>query len=718
MDQLARQSADPRTVRLADEPDFALGGIAVRPSLRELDYGNRKEQLEPRVMQVLVVLAGGRGAVVSRDELIERCWDGRIVGEAAINRCIWKLREISEASGEAFRIETIPRVGYRLMPADPDGIARNASTNRKGTGRSRNLVRVAALLATIILVAVALLAYVFLRSRGAPLPHAAKASETSIAVLPFKNLSADRDAGYLAAGLQDEILTRLAKIGSLKVISRTSADQYESSRENLPEIATKLGVATILEGSVQKSGDSVRINVQLIRAATDAHLWAEDYDRKIDDVLQVESDVAGKIASVLAAKVTPAERKELAARPTADPRAYDLYLRALVFAGKNNDDGRSQQTAVQLLDRATRLDPKFALAWAWLARMEAYVHYGDPVAEVRRGAAHAALAKALELDPNLAEAQVARGFYLYYGEQNYPAAERELGRVQARWPNNVEAIEALALIQRRLGKWKESTANFGRLIVLDPLMLEHRVALASNLVIQYNSAAALRVLDDALSVWPDNDELLAQKAIAWQQIGRLDEADAALKNAHPAPDDMETTWAITQQFLYRRQFREGAAFCQGQIATHIGGEQPATGLRQCVGDFLRFAGDIGTADESYQKAISVLQSELKQQPDNGVVLRRLGNAYAGLGDGKTAMNFLDRAVAVFHSSGDAFEGSITESDRAASMARFGDRGAAIRELARLAKLPGGEPPAVLRLDPHYDRLRGDPRFEKLANGGK
>lgn len=713
MEQLSKQFPDSLAIRLAAEPDLALGTLRVRPSLRELEYGNRREQLEPRVMQVLVALARAAGAVVSRDELIARCWDGRVVGEAAINRCISKLREISDASGEAFRIETIARVGYRLITADQasNGSEPQVAGNRNARARGGHVVPFALFLA--IVVGGAVLAYFASRPRAVPVPLSTE-RETSIAVLPFKNLSSDRDAGYLAAGLQDEILTRLAKIGSLKVISRTSADQYASWHGNLPEVAKRLGVANILEGSVQKSGDSVRINVQLIRADTDAHLWAEDYDRRIDDVLQVESNVAGKIASALAAKVTPAERKEIAARPTADPRAYDAFLRALVFARK--DDARSSQTAAQLLASATRLDPKFALAWAWLAREEAFIHFGDSIALVRQGAAHAALAKALALRPDLAEVQVARGFYLYYGEQNYPAAERELERVQARWRNNAEALEALALIQRRLGQWKESTANFRRLIVLDPLIVDHRVALASNLVLQYDYAAALRVLDDALQLWPDHTALLTEKAIAWQQMGRLDEADAALKNVHPTPDDMGTTWAISEQFMFRRQFREGAAFCKGQIATHFGGEQPATGLRQCVGDFLRLSGDIRGADESYSIALAILQGELKQHPDSGTVLRRLGNAYAGLGDGKTAMTFLDRAVAVFRASGDKFEGIVTESDRAAAMARFGDRGEAIAELARLASLPGGDPPAILRLDPHYDRLRGDPRFERLASG--
>jgi TolB-like protein/DNA-binding winged helix-turn-helix (wHTH) protein/predicted Zn-dependent protease len=723
MNQLSEPVAGREPIRLSEEGDFGLGSITVRPSLREVCWDGCREQLEPRVMQVLVALARGGGNVVSRDELIRLCWEGRIVGEAAINRCILKLRDLADAAGnQAYRIETIPRVGYRLL-SDPAGATSEPHVPAPGTDAVRSKGRhprsaLAAGLGLLLVASAAFAVYEFgFRMRpGAPPPASTSRpfAQPSIAVLPFKNLSSDTDTGYLAAGIQDEILTRLANIGSLKVISRTSADQYANKAVGIRAIARQLGVANILEGSVQKSGDKVRINVQLIRAATDNHLWAEDYDRTLVNILSVESDVAGAIADALAAKVTPGERRELNERPTSNPRAYDLYLRALVFAHKNDD--ASLNTAVQLFQRAVAADPKFALAWAWLARMQAYTHFGDRLAAVRSGAAHAALAKALALQPGTADTQAALGFYLYYGEMNYPAAERELIRVHARWPNNAEALEALALIERRLGKWKESSDDLARLISLDPLVSFHRATLAGDLMILHDYSRALGVLDDALKIWPDNGLLLASKATLYQSTGKLDLAEAVLKNVHPAPDDGNLYWPVMEQFWLRHQYAKGAAYFRGLLAIaqeHDNPESVSYILRIALGEFLRMEGDQKGASENYSQAIAYITRELKNQPGNSELLIPLSVAYAGLGDSAKALRTADQSIALFRKMDDQLDAYDAENNHMALMVRFGDHAAAIREIQLSLKAPGGENPATLRLDPTFDALRGDPRFKKL-----
>ena len=708
---------------LANENDLRLGEILVRPSLLEIRAGEVRETLEPRVMQVLVALARAIGMVVSRDELIRECWGGRIVGEDAINRCVARIRRLADLSGnKAFEIETIPRVGYRLIPAAT--MARTADeSDRKAPPLAAvppapsNALYLWFAFAAVAAIALALAVYE-MRIRPAP-PSALSAGpvQASVAVLPFKNLSSDKDAGYLAEGVQDEVLTRLAKIGSLKVVSRTSTEEFATHAPSIREIARRLGVANILEGNVQKSGNRIRINVQLIRAANDDHLWAEDYDRKLDDTLSVESDVAGAIAGVLAAKMTPHERAEIAERPTANPRAYDLYLRGLVFAHKNDDT--SLHTAIQLFQQAVAADPKFAAAWARLARMQAFMHFGEDLATVRRGAARAALAKALALQPDLPEVQAAKGFYLYYGELNLPAAERELERVHARWPNNADALEALALVLRRLGRWKESTTDLARLVSLDPLAQTHRISLAFNLTTMHDYAGALRVLDNALQIWPDNGWILSKKATVFQYMGQLDLADAALKNVHPAPDDTDVGNVVWEQFWLKRQFARCAAFFKGTLYQAPDASTDVAGLTLTgVGECLRMAGDAKGAREYYAKARDVLVAGLKVRPARPSpwdFLCLLALDYSGLGDSRMAMANVNHAIDILRAPYYAMDKLGALTIRTEVMAASGDRGAAIAELSRLVKLPGGLTPAMLRLDPYYDPLRGDPRFEALAH---
>ncbi len=693
-------------VDLAREPDFALGALQVRPSLRRVICNGREEAVQPRVMQVLVALARARGEVVSREELVETCWDGVVVGDDSITHSIAKVRQLADCGGaQAFELETIPRVGYRLRVAAK--AATDIAAPKTSHGFPRPWRTYAAIASGVfLLAALAFAGWEFIRP-GAP--------EPSIAVLPFKNLSSDKNAGYLAAGVQDEILTRLAKIGSLKVISRTSADQFANRSANIRQIAKELGVANVLEGSVQKSGNNIRINVQLIRATTDEHLWAEDYDRNADHLFSVESEVAGAIATALAAKVTPGERAAIAARPTGNPHAYDLYLRGLVFARKSDDT--SIHTAVQLFQQAVALDPKFALAWARLARIEANMHFGDDLATVRRGAAHAALEKALELNPDLAEVQAAKGFYLYYGEMNYPAAERELERVHARWPNNADALEALALVLRREGKWKESTNAFVKLVALDPLVSSHRTLLAWNLIATHDFAAALQVVDDALKIWPDNAWTVAAKAIAYQAMGQLDLAGAALENIHPPPGDTDIFGVIWEQFWLKRQFGECAAYFKGSLDQDPGAGADVTAFfRAAVGECLRLAGDAKGARENYSRALELILGTLKAHPNNINSLTLLPIVYSGLGDPRMAMATANHALEIFRASNDAMEVMNADGARLQVMAASGDRGAAIAETSRQMKLPGGPTPAQVRLDPQFDRLRGDPRFERLASG--
>src|SRR5438552_2105644 len=294
--------------------------------------------------------------------------------------------------------------------------------------------------------------------------------EKSIAVMPFENLSEDKANAYFADGIQDEILTRLAKIADLKVISRTSTQHYKSAPENLPEIARQLGVAHILEGSVQKSGEAVRVNVQLIKAANDSHLWADTFDRKLTDIFSVESEVAKAIADQLRAQLTGREEQVIAAKPTDNVEAYDAYLRGLAYYLKTSFTPANALGAQKYFKEAVRLDPKFALSWALLSYVDArgYITQSLPPTAALREEARQAAETALTLQPNLGEAVLAKGAYHYFCLKDYDTAVRYFEQARQLLPNNSQIPASLAYVARRRGQWDQSESYFNEARRLDP----------------------------------------------------------------------------------------------------------------------------------------------------------------------------------------------------------------------------------------------------------
>ena len=709
-------SSGSEPIRLSAEPDFALGDVAVHPSLLEMTRGGHRQPVEPRVMQVLVALARAGGAVVSRDELIQRCWEGRVVGDAAINRCIFRLRELADAGGgsPSFQIETIPRVGYRLIAQEPAPAAAAVATASAAVTAKPNkrvAIALATLAATAVLAGVALLALRYVpRAQEAPAP----AREASIAVLPFKNLSSDADAAYFAAGIQDEILTRLAKIGSLKVISRTSADRIADQPGSLRDVARRLGVANILEGSVQRSGDTVRVNVQLIRVAGDDHLWAEDYDRKLDDVFSVENDVAGAIATALAANITPSESKALSMQPTVNPQAYDLYLRGLVRFREGG--AQNLGTAVRVLEQAVEIDPTFAVAWALLSRANAALYFGGDGGEEQRTAARSALDKALAMKPDVLEVELANGFYKYHVERDFVGAQRAFAAPHAKWPNDVEVLKALGLISRRLGHWDESIAYQRHVLALDPLVPSNYDVLATTQSLSGDTPAAVQQLDAALKLWPDDSDLLAHQIELLQQLGQLDRADAALERLNSQPIDVLSLWVHRVHYAYRRNFIEGLRYFENLHASaQFQDAAPIDRgyLELMLGDFRRLTGDADGAAASYRSALDALLGLLREEPNDPGILTPVSIAYSGLGDTAAAMRYADQAAALHPLDVDPVDGYGLELYRAVAASRLGDRDAAIPALAQLLARPGNLTTEMLRLDPDFDLLRGDPRFDRL-----
>lgn len=548
------------------------------------------------------------------------------------------------------------------------------------------------------------------------------ASAKSIAVLPFDNLSNEKENAYFAEGIQDEILTRLAKIAELKVISRTSTQKYKSAPDNLREIGRQLGVANLLEGSVQKIANAVHVNVQLIRASNDEHIWAESYNRKLDDVFAVEGEVAGAIAEQLNAKLSGAEKHEVAARPTSNPDAYDAYLHGLAFFDRPDLLGADLLSAIESFEKAVRLDPNFALAWAKLSRVHSGLFFdGDDTSPARSASAHETLQKALQLQPNLLETQLADAYYHYFVERDYDRARQIFGLVHQQSPNNSEAPLALALIARRQGRWEECLAHFHEAIELDPRNLKTLMWTSDTYRCVRQFPTALKFIDRALDIAPGDNGVLVRKVDTYQALGQLDQADAVLAHMHTDVNDATMIFATARQLLLRHNYPAGVALMQSSLPKlNPSQHSDHSGLLILCAQFQQLAGDAPGAKSSYTESRQETEALLRQQPDNADLISALAMVDAGLGDKQAALQEADRAMAKLPASRDALFGPLHEDLRTRILARFGDKERAITSLQHLLAIPyagwfgGPLTPAVLRLDPDWDNLRGDPRFEKLC----
>jgi serine/threonine protein kinase/Tfp pilus assembly protein PilF len=580
-------------------------------------------------------------------------------------------------------------------------------------------------IAALFLLALAGLYLGVLKRQSKPVSEAAAILEKSIAVLPFENRSEEKANAYFADGIQDEILTRLSKIADLKVISRTSTQHYKSAPENLPEIARQLGVAHILEGSVQKSGDAVRVNVQLIKAATDSHLWADTFDRKLTDIFSVESDVAKAIADQLRAHLTGQEEQVIAAKPTDNVEAYDAYLRGLAYTLKTGNTPANSLGAQKYLREAVKLDPKFALGWALLSQIDASGYLTlilQPTIALREEARQAA-ETALTLQPNLGEAIWAKGYYHYGCLKDYDTAERYFEQARQLLPNNSRIPESLAYVTRRRGQWDRSESYFNEAERLDPRDVDLLTQHAISYVCLRHFPEALRKLDEVLNITPDDVDTLAFKAAIAQAQGDLPRAAALLAPIRPPAD---LTQALETQ-VYQGILERRSAQMIPRLNEILARPDPALGfyngeLRFWLGWAQEVTGDHAAAQESWRQTRTELESFLKEQPQNGRLIGDLALTNVGLGDKAIAVALAERAMAAVPIEKDALYGSFPIEILARVAAQMGEPDRAIAALQKLLSLPGQGAlaenvpltPALLRLDPMFDPLRGDPRFQALC----
>jgi TolB-like protein/class 3 adenylate cyclase/Tfp pilus assembly protein PilF len=605
-----------------------------------------------------------------------------------------------------------PQLPEKLKEAQQARAAKATASRPAPPTFSRRLVLIGAAALSIAACGLGVWFY----SRQAAVTPAAPAK--SIAVLPFDNLSRDPDNAYFVEGVQEEILTRLAKIADLKVISRTSTQQFQSKPANLAEIGKQLGVANLLEGSVQKIADAVHINVQLIRAATDEHIWAESYNRKLDDVFGVEGEVASAIADQLKAKLTGAEEKAVTEKPTQNVAAYDAYLHGLSIEREAYLVGANQQAAADYA-QAVQLDPKFALAWAHLGAIRSYLFFNgvDPTTNSATAVKQAA-EEAMALQPDLAEAWIAQGAYRYRILRDFAGALKAFEEGQKRLPNSAFVYEYMVYVERRLGLWKEAVAHYQKAAELDPRSVALFVSMGNELLDplrRFDEAHA--ALDRALEISPNDAGALAAKASVLQDEGRLDEAAKTLARIHTNLDEAFVVLIRAIQATFERRFGDAIAIIEAKVVSAKPGE-PLNSIQKLLlvrlGYCQEWAGRTNEARATFARAIQAIKPspDFVVTPDNQRLPVFLALAYAGLGDKEHALEQARRAVTDYAT--DAGNKPYAEARLAQIQARFGDLDAAIAALPHLLEVPAGITTADLRFNPFWDSLRKDPHFQKLC----
>jgi serine/threonine protein kinase/Tfp pilus assembly protein PilF len=584
----------------------------------------------------------------------------------------------------------------------------------------RRKTAVATVAAALAIAAIVITGWLYQRTRAfSPI-------ERSIAVLPFENLSSDKENAYFAEGIQDEILTRLSKIADLKVISRTSTQHYKSTPENLPDIAKELGVAHILEGSVQKAGDAVRVNVQLIKAATDSHLWADTIDRKVTDILSVETEIAKSIADQLQARLTGQEQKVIADKPTNNSEAYDAYLRGLAYTLKTGFSPANSVAAQKYLQQAVRLDRNFALAWTLLSYVDAsgYLTQSLQPTFALREEARQAADTALRLQPSLGEALLAKGFYYYGCLKDYATASKYLEQAERLLPHNSKVLQGLAYVERRRGNWDKSQTYFDEAEKLDPRNVNLLSQHARSYICERRFPEALAKLEQILNITPDDIDTIVLKARIAQAEGDLPRASTLLAPLHPGTGYVNALETQVYQAILESRPEPAIAQLKAILAT------PDQSLGFYVGE-LRFwlgwaqevAGDHAGARESWNQARAELEPLLKEQPENFILMGDLALTNMALGETAAALDLTERATKMFPIDKDALTGPRPLELLARVAARAGDLDRSISTLDKLLSTSyeaplAANPPitaALLRLDPMFEPLRKDPRFQKLAN---
>ena len=617
----------------------------------------------------------------------------------------WALRLVIALLLLGFPIALMLAWAYDITS---QGVRATPSPAVPGLHRRRNIIM---LVATGVIISAA--AGFFLLPRVS-----ARKVDKSIAVLPFESLSDDKENAYFADGIQDDVLTKLSKIGDLKVISRTSVMPYRGKASNVREIGKTLGVGAILEGSVRRIGNRVRVNVQLINAENDEHMWAEDYDRELTDVFAIQTDLAQKIATELRAQLSPNEKAQMERKPTDNGEAYLAFVQAHNLSMAVEDFEKLKQSE-QLYQRAIDLDPNFALAIARYSQLESWIlHTFDRTPE-RREKARTLAERALQLHPELPEAHLARGFSYYYGDNNYDAALNEFEVAKSGLPNESEVYLALGAIQRRQGKWTESTANLQKAASLNPKDIWVLQNLAFNYQMLRDFDNANKTIDRALALDPRAAGALELKSkLAILEKGDFGVAEKAFEAVKSGPLSGELKLKIIgsrcEVSVLKRKYQEGLQEAESLPDEQLAGLPAGLWAKYYYIGFARKAlHDEAGGRAAFEKAKRAAEEQVRRSPDSEDAHIQLAKVLAQLGEKEAAVAEAQRATELLPESKDAFGGPEITAAVAEVYAIIGDNDRAIEILDGLLTRPSSITVEGLKINPIWDPLRSDPRFQAL-----
>ncbi len=684
---------------------YETGGFRIDAAQRVLlgaDGG--RIPLSSRAFALLLLFVRHPGELLDKNRLMAAVWPNTVVEENNLTQCIGALRKaLGEAPGEHRFLVTEPGRGYRFVA--PVRVMNGTS------GPWPRPLRIILIVLAPVMVAGIFAAWL-LWPRAAPPPV-----DRSIAVLPFENHSEASENAYLALGIQDEILTLLTRVADLRVVPRTSTLRYARGDTPGPQIGRELGVAYLLQGNVQRAGDTVRINVSLIDAAADRHLWAQSYERPAADVFVIENEVAQSVAAALQARLTAEERRVLARPPTANAEAYDAYLRARASAERISRTESEIRAAISAYEDAVRADPGFAVAWAQLSRRHANLFsLAYDRSPGRRDAAAHALGEATRLAPDRWETQSAHAYFLFVVEGDLDGAQSLYRDLERRAPQRGEAAGGLAQVTRELGQFDRSLAYIRRALQLDPLHPYVHAVMCQLYATGRELDLAMQTCERALTLLPGDAGTRALLAIIYQARGELDRARDQLRGLTPAPDDWRSLRAMSRQSMLDRKAGDAVRLL-GQSLEHAEALGMRRGfVRRWLADAQRLAGDITAARASYERSIDELETEIAKQPANPALMAELAVVRGRMGSRQAGERLVARCLELAENP--RRETLIADCRLAGIQVELaaGDSREAVTQLEGALTMRGGFPPltpALLRLDPEFDALRSREDFQQL-----